>query len=248
MKKQPSKIKLGLFIFLLGFIGVLTILTMELPLPEYIKDEIYKIFTPFQFKLLSLINPTILLVIATTVGTFLYDKLHFKLPILENWIWKLNSKIEYQNILKFGVLGGIISGVLILLFSLAYISHIPKELSEIETPVLARFLYGGITEEILLRFGFMTFIVWILHKILNTNKSGIYWTGIIISSVLFGIGHLPIVFMSVENPGINLIMYIILGNSIGGVVFGWLYWKKGLETAMIAHIFTHIVFLILGNL
>jgi|SRR5690554_4489888 len=248
MEKRTSKIRLGLFIFLLGFIGILTILTMELPLPQYIKDEIYKIFTPFEFKLLSLINPTFLLVIAVTVGTLLYDKVNFKLPILENLIWKLNNKINYQSILKFGALGGIISGVLISLFSLAYISHIPKELSEIETPVLARFLYGGITEEILLRFGFMTLIVWILHKILNTHKDSIYWTGIIISSLLFGIAHLPIVFMSVENPSITLMTYIILGNSIGGIIFGWLYWKKGLETAMIAHIFTHIVFLIFGNL
>jgi membrane protease YdiL (CAAX protease family) len=30
-------------------------------------------------------------------------------------------------------------------------------------------------------------------------------------------------------------------NGIGGVVFGWLYWKKGLESAMIAHFSADIV-------
>jgi membrane protease YdiL (CAAX protease family) len=38
-----------------------------------------------------------------------------------------------------------------------------------------------------------------------------------------------------------LISYIILGNSLGGLIFGWLYWKKGLEAAFIAHIMSHVV-------
>jgi formate/nitrite transporter FocA (FNT family) len=38
-----------------------------------------------------------------------------------------------------------------------------------------------------------------------------------------------------------LLTYILLGNSIGGVIFGWLYWKKGLESAMVAHVFAHVV-------
>ena len=33
----------------------------------------------------------------------------------------------------------------------------------------------------------------------------------------------------------------ILLNGIGGVVFGWLYWKRGLEAAMIAHFSADIV-------
>ncbi|MDB4228189.1 CPBP family glutamic-type intramembrane protease [Flavobacteriaceae bacterium] len=38
----------------------------------------------------------------------------------------------------------------------------------------------------------------------------------------------------------------MLGNSVGGIIFGWIYWKKGLESAMIAHIFAHIL-MILGE-
>jgi len=29
-------------------------------------------------------------------------------------------------------------------------------------------------------------------------------------------------------------------NGLGGIVFGWLYWKDNLETAMIAHMMTHV--------
>jgi membrane protease YdiL (CAAX protease family) len=30
-------------------------------------------------------------------------------------------------------------------------------------------------------------------------------------------------------------------NGLGGLAFGWLYWKQGLESAMIAHLSTDIV-------
>ena len=33
----------------------------------------------------------------------------------------------------------------------------------------------------------------------------------------------------------------IVLNGIGGVAFGWLYWKHGLESAMIAHFSADIV-------
>src|SRR5690606_32745201 len=124
---------------------------------------------------------------------------------------------------------------------------IPREFIElgenINTSVASRFLYGGITEEILMRFGLMTFLVWLLFKIFRSLSAGIYWTAIFVSAVLFALGHFPIVFQSIDNPPAVLLAYVIIGNSIGGIVFGWLYWKKGLEVAMIAHVFTHVIML-----
>jgi membrane protease YdiL (CAAX protease family) len=34
----------------------------------------------------------------------------------------------------------------------------------------------------------------------------------------------------------------------GGLIFGWLYWKKGLESAFIAHVFIHVVLVIADGL
>jgi membrane protease YdiL (CAAX protease family) len=92
-----------------------------------------------------------------------------------------------------------------------------------------------------MRFGLMTFVVWLGSKISNGTKSGAYWTGIIVAAIIFALGHFPIAFQAVENPTTVLLTYILIGNSIGGVIFGWLYWKKGLESAFIAHIFTHVI-------
>jgi membrane protease YdiL (CAAX protease family) len=38
-----------------------------------------------------------------------------------------------------------------------------------------------------------------------------------------------------------LTLFVIVANSAFGLIGGYLYWKKGLESAMIAHALTHVV-------
>lgn len=52
--------------------------------------------------------------------------------------------------------------------------------------------------------------------------------------------HLPATAALVGLTPLLLLRAFLL-NSIGGGAFGWLYWKEGLESAMIAHFFTDAV-------
>jgi membrane protease YdiL (CAAX protease family) len=38
-----------------------------------------------------------------------------------------------------------------------------------------------------------------------------------------------------------VVIRAIILNGIAGVAFGWLYWKMGLESAMLSHFFTDVV-------
>ncbi len=245
---MKKKLKLGFFIFLTGFIGILSILTMDVPLPEEIKKKVLELFTVNEFKLLTLINPTIFLLISVIIGVLLYDKVNFKLPIIEKYIYKNDKKIEILHIVKYGIIGGVISGMLTVWITVLFIPILPAEFIEFSNKfkpnIITKFLYGGITEEILIRFGVMTSIVWILYKIIKNKSTIIYWAGIVISAILFGFAHLPIVYGLAGMPTTEVMLYVILGNTIGGIIFGWLYWQKGLETSMIAHVFTHAILLV----
>ncbi len=42
-----------------------------------------------------------------------------------------------------------------------------------------------------------------------------------------------------------LYLYILLANVVAGIIFGFMYIKRGLECAMIAHLMTHVVMLLL---
>jgi len=183
--------------------------------------------------------------VAVVVGTLLYQSVNLKVPIIEKMVGIEQASFSFSDILKFGIAGGILSGVLLSLVGLVFNSILPAEFIELgeslKPSLPARFLYGGITEEILMRFGLMTLIVWIASKISGGLNSSVYWAGIIIAAILFAVGHFPIAYQAVDNPSTGLFAYILLGNTIGGIVFGWLYWKKGLESAFIAHIFAHVI-------
>jgi len=226
-------------------LGIASILTMDIPLPTEAEAILKKKFSPSQIKLLLLINPTILLVVAVTLGTVLHKKVNLNVPILEKTVGIENGNNNISELIKYGILGGILAGVLLSLIGLVFNPILPTEFIELgeslKPTIAARFLYGGLTEEILMRFGLMTFVVWLFSKIFKGLKPAVYWTGISISAIIFALGHFPIAYQSVENPTAGLLSYILIGNTIGGMVFGWLYWKKGLESAFIAHIFAHII-------
>jgi len=240
-----KKITLGITLSILGLIGIASMLTMNIPLPPEAEAILKDRFTPLQIKLLTLINPTIMLIIAVIIGTILYRKVNLKVPLIEKMIGIEVDNLNISDILKYGVLGGILSGILLSLVGFIFNPILPSEFLELgeslKLTLAARFLYGGLTEEILMRFGFMTLIVWFASKIIKEKKPIVYWIGIIIASIIFALLHFPIAYQAVGNPSIGLLTYIIIGNTIGGLIFGWLYWKKGLESAFLAHIFAHII-------
>ena len=234
----------GIILFLLGMLGVFSLLSMEVTLPAEAEEMLAGRFTSQQIKWLSLINPTVLLIITVVVGIILHEKVNLDVPMIKGALRK-EKRGNIRRIVLFGMAGGIIAGVLILMLGAAYEPLLPDEFlkmgENIQTSLAVRFLYGGITEEILMRFGLMTFIVWLLSKVFKSLNAKTYWGGILLAALLFAVGHFPVVFQAVGSPSALLLSYIIMGNSIGGIIFGWLYWKRGLESAFIAHIFAHVI-------
>lgn len=245
MNDYKHLVKKGVVLFIFGLIGVLSILTMEIPLPAEAEAMLNENFSPVQVKLLLLINPAFLLLGAVIIGTLFHQKVGLRVPILENAIAKNGHQTDVISLIKYGVIGGIIGGILVLIIGYIFNPILPaefKELGEKLKPSLAaRFLYGGITEEILVRYGIMTFLIWILSKIFKEKPPFIYWLGILIAAIIFALGHFPIAYQAVGNPSTLLLIFILIGNSIGGIIFGWLYWKRGLESAIVGHIFLHII-------
>jgi hypothetical protein len=245
---KTKKIYLGLILAGLGLAGMATMLTMDIPLPPEVEELMTASYTPEQIKLLILINPIIILAIAVVLGTILYNKVNLRVPIVEKLVGINHEPLQIGNIIKSGALGGIIAGIVVVLIVILvkpFMLDEYEKLAQSVQPSLAnRLLYGGITEELYLRFGLMTLFVWIGSKIFKGTKPVVYWIGIVLAALLFAIGHFPVVYNSIEEPSFTVLSYVLMGNTVGGLIFGWLYWKKGLESAFIAHMFIHIVLVI----
>lgn len=183
----------------------------------------------------QLIQSIVLFGIAIFVGLHLAKKVGLGLPILEGWLEGREVKSYLRSILGISIGLGILGGILIIgldiLFSFA---GVPISLTQASiTPpawqgLLASF-YGGINEEVLLRLFVMTLIAWIIFKIKSIEEgkptNAGMWLAIIIAAVIFGIGHLPAV-MAITTLTPLVIARTIVLNAVGGIIFGWLYWKK----------------------
>ena len=99
-------------------------------------------------------------------------------------------------------------------------------------------LYGGITEEILTRLFLVTLLAWILSWFRHTDDGrptpAVMWIAILSVAVIFGLGHLPATLASTPFSMTVLARAIVL-NGMYGTVFGYLYWKRGLESSMMCH-------------
>jgi membrane protease YdiL (CAAX protease family) len=245
-----DKVKLGFALFLLGTIGVLSMLTVNIPLdslPKLVTEQ----YSPDQIKWLILINPSFLMLIGVILGTALHDKTGLNVPSIKALLKIEVPPISFWEQIKSGVVFGIVSGIIITIIGAIFQGFLPPEFIALSgkmdiTPV-ARLLYGGITEELLMRFGFMTLVVWTVFKIRKSLSNATYYIGILLSSLLFALGHLPVVY-TLAHPSIMLVLYIIIGNASAGILFGYQYWKKGLEAAMIAHMFAHLTMMLGENI
>jgi len=105
--------------------------------------------------------------------------------------------------------------------------------------ILLRLLYGGVTEEVLLRWGLMSLLVWVIFK-LSKNHAMSVGAGIFIAALLFGLGHLPTLYATLNTVPPELIVRVIGLNALLGIVYGTIYARDNLESAMITHAATHI--------
>jgi len=150
--------------------------------------------------------------------------------------------LNRAHILKKTAYPALISGVLVgiaIVVSDATIFR-GSPLSEVHPPLWASALasvYGAVNEEVLLRLFLFTLIYFLTGKCLpirKGNRLAILWGVNVFVALLFGVGHLPAA-LQLASPSALEVFRVLFLNGIAGIVFGWLYWSRGLWTAMVAH-------------
>jgi len=248
------KSRLFAILWIAGMAGVLSFLLVDLSallanLPDAARAGIP--FSPFVLKLLSTIQTTVLLSMAILVGLLLAHRVGLSSPAAEALAARGNLVAALKPQIVPALIGGLAGGLAISLAWLLWKPFLPPtfatraEQLNRSLPLPTRVLYGGITEELLLRWGVMTLLAWLAWRLFQKGKGKprAVWfvSAIIISSVVFGFGHLPLVRALGVNFSVAIVGYIVVANSLLGFIAGYLYWKRGLEAAIIAHMLAHVV-------
>lgn len=211
---------------------------------------------PLPLPLLVLIQGTINFAVAIGLGLLLARKVGLGAPILEGALYRTAYSVSARMI-WISCLTGLSLGALILAIAhmpfAAALSKLPGG-SEKMMPWPARLLacfYGGLGEEMLARLFLLSLFIWLIGKCVRATNPGrsaaIFWPANLLAALLFGAGHLP--FAAQLTPlNAELITVVIALNALVALAFGYLYWKFGLEAAMLSHFSADIALHVIGPL
>jgi len=195
--------------------------------------------------------------VLTALGLFFANRIGLGLPLVEAFLKGESVADRVRAILPLSIAIGVIASLLIIglesvIFQPALMRELgnsinPLNLQTAQPPAWQGFLasfYGGISEEVMLRLFVMSLFAWLGSFISKTAEgrptSAVFWIANILAAVLFGIGHLPATAIIIPLTPLVITRAIVL-NGLAGVAFGWLYWKRGLESAIVAHFSADII-------
>lgn len=179
------------------------------------------------------------------IGLRLGEAIRLDAPWLRAWLARQPRDPRWQAHWAAAALLGIGTALLVLgLLQLSSFDHAPTVTSArgwAWRGLLASF-YGGVVEEIICRLFLLTLIAWALARC--NHRVAQPWmmvAAIILAALTFGAGHLPAAFASGLAPSGGAIAHIVLLNALAGIAFGAVFWRWGLEHAMLAHFCADLV-------
>jgi len=226
--------------------GLPGIVAVVLTLPRDITDKI-PIANPLVKRLAVGLQPTVLLIIGAAIGSALTREIG-SVSLIANMATGAPQPPDVIGPFVAAAAGGVILGGLLYL-----VDRMTRGLwaSEGEGDLISEWrpagiptglLYGGITEEVLMRWGVMSLFLWLAMLALGSDGIAAdiaVWIAIVLSALLFAVGHLPAALATGRKPG-RFVGRIIILNFLAGLVFGWLFARYNLETAMAAHASFHV--------
>ena len=214
----------------------------QIPLPKPI---------PFSLPVLAglqLMQSAVIFAAAIAAGLWFAPRLGLRLPLFARDYEQGKGAETFGLALRGGIPMGLAAGGLVLVLEFLFFHrNLPPSMLHFSAPLwqglLASF-YGGIGEEILLRLFVMSALAYVLTRVLRRPASplapGPFWGANIAAALLFGLGHLPATAALAPLTTALVLRALVLNGPLG-VMFGYLFWKRNLETAMVAHFMADIV-------
>jgi membrane protease YdiL (CAAX protease family) len=238
MKAESTLYRFALPFFVLL---VLTLVAQLSALSYTATQAFVDIFVPSLIALLAVTAPL------AALGLWLGSPIGLGAPLLTALLSRSPGAVrKLVNDARLAMIMGLAVGVFLWALRILTAPYLPPEL-----PALGhRGVVGGllvsagaaIGEEVWLRLGVMTILAWILVRVRGDTrlKPGSAWAAIILASVVFSLIHLPQLAAAGAASWAG-VLGTIFGNTLVGIIFGWLYWRRSLVAAIAAHFSVDLV-------
>ena len=240
---QPARWRLAGALWLLGLPGVVAVVWALLPTLK--ANEALLPLPLWAVVLLSGLQTAVLLALAVALGVWLAPRVGLRVPAVSSWLvgQPIGPALRAQVVP--GVWGGVAGAAWLWALAQAAPTALQPSDPASAMPLVAKLLYGGVTEELLVRWGVMTLVLWLGWRVLQRGRGqpgkGLVAVAVLLSALLFALGHLPAAQALAGALTAPVVVFVLVGNTAFGLVAGWLYARHGLEAAIIAHVLAHLL-------
>lgn len=249
-------------LFVLGSVGIAMVTITSIPMVEQqlaklSPEKLAEVPPLWVLMLLQGLQLTALLAISILIGIGCVYRVGLHSHLIDHWVFHTAKSLSFAVEMKWSLGVGAAAAIVLLLLERLMQPALPEALQAANNTepswlnLLTAIFYGGITEEILMRWGLMSLLVWIAWKVFKQGitlpSQGIYQGAIVLAALVFGLLHLPATAAIVPLTPVVIIRALLL-NGIVGIAFGWLFWQYSLEAAMLAHISVHAFTFVLSGL
>ena len=202
------------------------------------------------------------------IGLLLAGRIGLGLPFIEGWCKREAIWGKLRGMLVLSVVIGVVASLLgVALDELVFDPLLESESNRLRITLSAGVLRPGpawlwptmifagpIWEEVVCRLFGLTLLAWLMGQV-SHNDAGrptpaVFWIANALVAAVFGLVHLPP--GALTGAPLSLIVIRITQAmacpGLGGLALGWLYWKQGLESAMLAHSSANIAVMLVGPL
>ncbi|MFB6184017.1 MAG: type II CAAX prenyl endopeptidase Rce1 family protein [Haloarculaceae archaeon] len=259
----------GVALFALGMVGVLALAVTSVPA---LRTTPGLEALPFPALVaLAAINSTLLLAVFVALGALTAPRVGLRSHVFERAARGETDWAAFRESVPTAAAVGAALFVVATVLDVAFAPFVTvsapavgtdaETLAALAASIPLRLLYGGVTEELLLRWGVLAPVAWALwrggtflgrrsrSRSQSRSRSrsrrpsaATMWAAVVVSAVLFGAGHLPALAASFGLTPALIVRTVVI-NAVVGVGLGWLFWRRSVETAMVAHASFHVALL-----
>lgn len=193
-------------------------------------------------------------------GLLLASQIGLGMPFIEGWTKREPRWNRLPGVAGIAILAGILTPLTSVLDSTLgslikpYAQYLAKfdTVNVINPPAwqgLLTSFSAGVGEETAYRLFVLSLLALLGSRIFRsqTGRPAPWqlWAAGVLSAILFGLAHLPLTRQLGVPIDAIVVIRIIIHNGVPGVVYGWLFWTFGLESAMLAHASADVVIKVL---
>lgn len=249
--RHPGFWRRFLPVWALGLLGVATLLLQPVPAALLEQAPPLRELPGWVVRLVLLANPLVLVTASALLGAVTAHRVGFRSAL---------AGLPDDRPLPWGsvLLGGVVLAAVLAGLDALWAPFLGDAWARLQaeqaggtrlTALILGVGYGGLAEEVMMRWGLMSALVWALARLTAAGRrpyppSWVFLSAAVLSAAVFAAGHLPALAAAVPlTPA--LVARTLLLSLVAGVAYGALYWRRGLEAAMLAHAGTHLGFALL---